>query len=161
MTILDWTNYFSNLASKHTSLQHSATSKHFFRGELDEFWQDIRSKAKFPALMLESSLLDITSETSSFSSTRTLAFVIVDNCKVDRYQSITQVHSQCEVIATSILERIRHDIHEGELGTVRLLSAHLEPIENVPMHYYGQRVELVVSEFNCYYVPNVWTDEED
>lgn len=161
MTISDWTKYFERIATLNTFLQHSTTSKHFFRGEVDDFFQDIRSRAKFPALMLESSVIDITTATDIFSTTRTIAFDIVNTCRVDDYPAITEVQAKCEVVAAAILERIRSDIREGALGSVRLISAHLEPMQNVPMHYYGQRVEVVLSETNCYYVKDMWTDDED
>lgn len=110
--------------------------------------------------MLESTLLDVgATGTNAFSSVRTLAFTVIDNCRTDDYPAIVITKSRCEDIAKSFLARLQIDIHNDKLGSVRLLSAHFEPIENVPMHYYGQRVELSVSESACAYNKNDWDDE--
>lgn len=160
MTTSDWTHYFEQLAEKHSSVLHSPTAKHFFRAEVEDFFQDIRSRAKFPAVMLESCALDLTVQASLFATERTLAFTVIDSCRVDDYPAITETQSRCETIAQSFLGRLLRDIQDDYLGGVRLVSAHFELIENVPLHYYGQRVELVVSEPVCPYSnPNDWIDE--
>lgn len=156
MTISQWTAYFEGLAREHKAVCHTDKSKHFFRAELEDFWQDLRSKVRFPAVMLESSLLDISADIPNDSAYRTLAFVVVDNCRQDDYKAITECQSRCEEIALSFLGRLKEDIHNDDLHDVRLASAHFEPLVNESMHYYGQRVEISISDRPCLFNPNDW-----
>lgn len=63
MTSGQYYQYLESLATQHVDIQHSSVEKHFFRGELEEFYMDLRNKVKFPALVAESFELSFSNDT--------------------------------------------------------------------------------------------------
>lgn len=159
MTQTDWQVYFETLAAQHTALQHTSREKHFFRCELDEFFGDLRSKVRFPALIMESTLLDIYGDTFSRQRRRTLALIVVKNHVHDNWDEIAAALADCETIGTDIVGRLERDITSDavpSLSDCSLEDIHAEPIANTPMKYVGWRFEFVVSEPACLDNKNHW-----
>lgn len=161
MTQQDWTIYFSGLAAKHKLLGHSLNESHFFRGELDEFFDGFRSKVNYPALIMESTLLDMSGESFNRQQRRTLAFMVADNVHRDDHDDIEAAKARCESIGADIVGRLIYDTeHIQPLAGTAVLEVHGEPIVNEPSHYVGWRFEVVVRERNtCCYIKNKWNEE--
>jgi len=154
MTQLDWENYFRTLAALHQSLLHTTNQPHFFRGELDEFFSGLRSRVNYPALIFESSTLDIEGEIARNFQRRTLAIIVTKNHTRDDWSEISQALAQCETIAGDLLGRLLNDIDTDavtSLNGVSVLDIHGEALQNPADKYVGWRFEFVVQEPVCLY----------
>lgn len=104
-------DYFRKLATEHISIQHTPTSKHFFRLELDELIIGINSKARYPLLVLEGYKFRIEDNRSDNTiRPRVCAFMVLDKIS-DRanFDRIEQVYDECEEICDDIIARIKED----------------------------------------------------
>lgn len=147
MTQQDWNLYMSSLASAHKMIGHSSTECHFFRGELDEFFDGFRSKVNYPALIMESTLLDINADRPNRQQLRTIAFMVADNVRRDDHDDIDAAKARCESIATDIVGKMIYDTeHLQNFAGCAVLDVHGEPLINEPSHYVGWRMELVMRE---------------
>lgn len=103
-------NYYAfmrEIAENHVDIKHSDTNKHFYRGELEEFFLSLRNKVKFPALVVEGFELNYT-ETNPIVKYRESAFtVIFDYRKRDDFDAITDCFSKSEIIGEEILNQIK------------------------------------------------------
>lgn len=160
MTQQDWDIYFATLAAEHTLLRHTPQDKHFFRGEVEEFFGDLRSKVRFPALIMETGLLTLQrNDAGYFSNLRTLAFIVAQNNVRDNWDDISAALADCEVIGSELIGRLVSDI-DGDLypgfDCLSLTKVDCEPLANPPQKYVGWRFEFVVSEPACLINPNHW-----
>lgn len=164
MTQQDWQLYFSSLAAQHRLIRHTSTDRHFFRCELDEFFAGFRSKVHFPALIMESTLIDVEGQPTNRQLLRTLAIIVAQDHTRDDWNDIAAALADCETIGLDILGRLQMDIAAGtvpSLTSTRLTDIHGEPIANGPGRYVGWRLEFVVQEPLCMYHPNNWTHENN
>lgn len=117
--MIDVTNYMAGLAALHTSLNHRPPKeKHFFRGELEEFYNKLRSDVKFPCMILEGSEIDYIGQTYNLAKVRHCAFMIVDNIeKMRDYEEIQVRMSKCEKIGEQIMGRIIQEAGKPETGS--------------------------------------------
>ncbi len=103
--------YFEQLATDHVQIQHSPTSKHFARLELDEVVTGIQSRIKFPLLVLEGysfSLRDPKSD--NVMKQRSGAFMLLTHVK-DKgdYNLIHETWDFLEEIGDDIIARMKQD----------------------------------------------------
>lgn len=162
MTQQDWELYFCGLASRHKSVGHTSEKRHFFRGEVNEFFDGFRSKLNYPAVVMESSLLDVRGD-MQMRQVRTLAFIVVKGHQRDDWNEVSAALSECETIGLQMLGRLREDIAGEtvpELSVVRLEDIHGEPMAKPEMKYVGWRFEFTVSEPICIHDKNVWHEED-
>lgn len=103
--------YFRNLASSHTSLQHTDEKKHFFRFELEEVLTGIRSAINYPALILEGYDFSYTDNNSdNLIKARNGAFILLDHAThPDDFDRIDTIYDEMEVIADDIIAKIKAD----------------------------------------------------
>lgn len=149
MTQQDWQIYFSRLASEHKQLLHRSDDRHFFRGELDEFFDGFRAKVRYPALIMESTIIDQYGDSHNRQQRRTLAYMVVDNVTRDDHDDIASALARCETIGMDIAGRLQYDAaHDSALSRVSVTDVHAEPMVNEPSHYVGWRFEVVVEEQN-------------
>jgi hypothetical protein len=108
----DLISYFETLATKHKSIAHSTTEKHFFRMEIDEILAGIkRTDVQPPFLILEGYSFDFTDQRAdNLFKNRNGAFVLYDfvSDKSD-YTSIHEKWDELEEIATDIIVKIKAD----------------------------------------------------
>lgn len=158
MTQKDWELYFCELASRHKNIGHSPEKKHFFRGELHEFFDGFRSKMNYPAVVMESSLIDVRGDMQQ-RLIRTLAFIVVKGHQRDDWAEVSSVLSECETIGLQLIGKLREDMacgsHPG-VSLARLEDVHAGPIAKTEMKYVGCRFEFTVSEPICIHANNVW-----
>lgn len=146
MTQQDWQLYFSRLASEHKQLLHRSDDNHFFRGELDEFFDGFRAKVRFPSLIMESTIIDQYGESHNRQQRRTLAYMVVDNVTRDDHDDISSALARCETIGMDIAGRLLFGTANDFAISVK--DVHAEPMANEPSHYVGWRFEVVVEEHN-------------
>ena len=104
--IHDYYQYIESLARSHRMVAHSDTEKHFFRGELEEFYMDLRNRVKFPAVIAESWEITFTQG----SKERETSFIIAAAYKESKnWQNIYAALDLCERIGDEFLRRILTD----------------------------------------------------
>lgn len=159
--LIDYTTYMRTLAEKHRQLRHSKNNKHFFRGELQEFFENLRSVVKFPCMVLEGSEVDYTGQRPNVSKRRTTSFIIADSYDlVGDFGEMELKVSGCEKIAEQILGRMMTD-KEKPFKKIEDESISGEYLANTAQKYVGYRVTFSLTDSSvCMFDKNAW-DEED
>lgn len=153
MTSSQYYQYIESLARSHKMVRHSDTDKHFFRGELEEFYMDLRNKVKFPAVIAESWEITFQNETKE----RETSFIIAVAYKESKnWGYIYAAIDLCERIGDEFLRRIIADVLllQDICGDVELMSA--IPMVDEQHLYAGVRYTIRMS---CPFNPE--PDEEE
>ena len=147
--------YLEQLAIKHKDLQHHEAEQHYFRGELQDFYEGIRNRVNFPALISESFELAYVQYDNGPWKNREFSFIIAQDYKErNDYPSIDEAINICEEIGEEIIKKIMHDFED--------ISTELEygtgiPIENQAEKYIGIRFTLTFKNcFNENIDPDKW-----
>lgn len=158
MTVHQYYQYIEDLAANHVLINHvpgDSNGKHFFRGELEEFYMDLRNKVKFPALIAESFELSYANDDKS----RETSIIIANSYKESKnWNNIYAAMAQCEHIGDEILRRMMTDSDNG------LICANIEPITAIPLMdeqhlYVGIRYTVrVESAFDISVDKSEWND---
>ena len=121
MTSAQYYQYIESLASSHRMVAHSDTEKHYFRGELEEFYTDLRNRVRFPAVVAESFEISYHDGVKE----RETSFIIAANYRESRnWPQIYAALDLCERIGDEFLRRMSADMEDGALcGSVEFLSA--------------------------------------
>ena len=164
--LIDYTAYMRHLAERHRSLRHNPDEKHFFRGELQEFWQQFRSEVCFPCLIAESSDNEYSGSQHNPSKRRNTSFIVADRYNQhDDYNEIQLKMSMCEEVAEQIVGRMIRDMENETPGTpfvnLDFDSLQGQYLQNEANRYVGYRISFSCEESVCLYNPSVWQDEED
>lgn len=157
--LVDFTELMAGLAAAHTGLKHRADDKHFFRGEVEEFFRQFRSDVRFPCLILEGSDLEYSGSPSNTVKTRHCAFIIADTYSLkDDYDSIQERMSDCEKIGEEIIGKMLQMAEEDDTLLVGLDINTVTAVymQNQTNRYCGCRFEFDIEQQNCLYNPNVW-----
>lgn len=124
MTPAHFYEYLESVAARIQEIGHSDTENHFFRGELEEFYRDLRNRVKFPAFIAESYELQYDNNIK----TRESSFIIAMNYKeAKNWVSVYSALDACEIIGDKIIEKITEDTDNG------LLCANFLPISATPL----------------------------
>lgn len=160
--LIDYTAYMRSLAEKHKKLQHSNSNKHFFRGELQEFFENLRSVVKFPCLVLESNEVEYIGKQPNVSKNRTTSFIIVDSYNlVGDFGEMDLKWSGCEMVAEQIIGRMITD-KVKPFQRIEAESITGEYMANTAQKYVGYRVTLTLTDCSiCMFDKNAWLNEED
>lgn len=120
----DIVEYFEMLATKHVEIKHSASSKHFYRFEIDEILTGLCSNIKYPALILEGYDFDYMENNSdNIRKKRSGAFIILGKVKdLKNFDEIHTLWDQCEEIGEDILVKMKHDKESGLYPVLRDFS---------------------------------------
>ena len=124
----DLITYFQNIATKHKSIGHKSTEKHFFRMEIDEVLAGInRTDVNYPMLILEGYAFDFNDNKSdNILKNRRGAFILMDHvADISDYDAIHQKWDQLEVIGDEILARIKSDKRNPDTPVVRAFDFNL------------------------------------
>ncbi len=158
MTQQEFYGYLEGLAEKHTLVRHnqgSPAEKHYFRGELEEFYMDLRNRVKFPAVVAESFELQF----YEGKKVRESSFIIVTNYGESKnWDDIDGAFRLCERIGDEFMRRISYDDEEGDLcANVAFESA--VPVLNEQHLYAGIRYTFTVEQdFDDGVDENMWRD---
>lgn len=154
--LVDYTNYMRVLAKEHANIQHSTTETHFFRGELQEFFQRLRSDVCFPCLIAEGCDVEYEGSKDAPVKRRSTSFIIAD--KYDQQDDYTDIQSQmsdCEKIAEEVLGRMLTD-KEAPFKQIEFSSIEGTYLQNEQERYVGYRISFVAIERACLVNNNVW-----
>ena len=108
--LLDFKLYMGHLARLHRELQDTPDERHYFFGDLPDFWANLRSEVNFPAMVAEYSEVNYEGGKSNVSKRRVTSFSIVDSYDQagDVNEMVVKV-SNCEKIAEEVLGRMIKD----------------------------------------------------
>lgn len=153
MTAEQYYTYLQSLATAHVLIGHSANEKHYFRGELEEFYMDLRNKVSFPVLIAESYEINYDEE----KKIRESSFIIATNYQeAKNWGNIYTAMNLCETIGDEILRKMITDGEDGEIcGQVSPITA--IPILNEQHLYCGIRYTVQISsEFSTEISNQMW-----
>lgn len=154
--LVDYTTYMRSLAASHSSIHHTTDEKHFFRGELQEFFEQFRSDVCFPCLIAESSENDYEGTAQNIIKRRITSYIVADRYdQHDDYDEIQQKMSNCEQIAEEILGRLMTD-DESPFVSVEIESVTGQYIQNTADRYVGYRISFTGLDNVCVYNNSVW-----
>lgn len=158
--LIDYTAYMRMLAEQHRQLSHTPEDPHFFRGELQEFFENLRSRVHFPCLIAEGSEVQYDGTRQNLSKHRTTSFIVADGYdQVGDYNEMEERVSGCEKIAEEILGRMMTD-SDKPFRVVKLEEASGEYLVNEAQRYVGYRVNLTLTEPNiCVTSKEVWDEQ--
>lgn len=148
-------NYLEDLCRKNVDISHSDTEKHYFRGELEEFYVDLRNKVSFPCVVAESFELSWT----NVGKNRECSFIVCAAYRESKnWDLIYDAMTLCEQIGDEFLRRMVFDSEAGDFcGIIEPVSA--TPLLNEQRLYVGMRYTLRVNQgFNEDVFADKWTD---
>lgn len=159
-TLIDYTVYMRQLATEHRHIHHTADEPHFFRGELQEFFEGLRSHVEFPCLIAEGSEVGYSGTKQNITKRRTTSFIVADSFEdVGDFAEMEERMSGCELIAEEILGRMLSDSNKP-FHTVDVESVEGQYLANEAQRYVGYRVNLTTVEPGvCVYNREVWDEE--
>ena len=156
MTPEEYYAYIESLAEKHAMVLHTEQQRHYFRGELEEFYTDLRNKVHFPAVIAESFELSYIDE----EKTRETSFIIANSYKGSQnWPNIYASMALCERIGDEFLRRMLSDAEDSDT-----ICANIEPVSAIPLldeqHLYvGVRYTIrVESAFDYSVDEEQWLD---
>ena len=158
--LIDYTVYMRSLAEEHKKLHHRPEEKHFFRGELQEFFENLRSRVAFPCLLVEGSEVTYTGSRQNLCKRRTTSFIVADGYdQVGDFDEMEERVSGCEMIAEEILGRMMSDDNKP-FRSIEIEETDGQYLANVAQRYVGYRVNLTLVESNiCINNKMAWDEE--
>lgn len=161
--LVDYKTYMGTLAAQHRELLDRPEERHYFFGDLPDFWANLRSSVHFPALVAEGSEVEYTGNKSNLCKRRTTSFSVVDGYDQpgDINEMVLKV-SNCEKIAEQVLGRMLSDPdNEKPFRTIEIESISGEYNANEANKYVGYRVTLTLVEPGlCINTPSAWIEPE-
>lgn len=158
-TLIDYTAYMRGLAERHSALRHTAEEKHFFRGELQEFFEQFRSEVCFPCMIVESSDNSYGGTPHHLTKSRTTSYIIADRYdQHDDYGEVQLRMTRCEQIAEQVLVRLLSDT-DSPFDCIAIESLEGQYLQNEGSRYVGYRVTFTAEESPyCVEGGNPWTE---
>ena len=149
----DFSDYIKSLAISHVDIAHSDEAKHYFRGEVEEFFQNLRSAVCFPCVVLESCEVEYKNGAPSFQKVRNTAFIVVaDYDQLDDFSEIQNKLSLCEKIGEEFIGRIEDD----NIFRIDMDSVVATYMQNQQQRYVGCRFAFSISEQACIHNTKAW-----
>ena len=149
------------LAISHSSLRHTSEDCHFFRGELQEFFQRLRSDVNFPCLIAESCDIEYDGQKEHPIKRRSTSFIVADKYdQQDDYADIQTQMSGCEKIAEEVLGRMLFD-KSAPFKQIDFSTVEGNYLQNEVERYVGYRITFTAVEAACLINNNVWHEEDN
>ena len=161
--LIDYKLYMGKLARLHKDLQDSPTERHYFFGDLPDFWANLRSEVNFPALVAEYSEVNYEGVKANVSKRRVTSFSIVDGYDQagDVGEMVLKV-SNCEKIAEQVLGRMMKDPDSVKpFRTIDIEDISGEYNAHEADRYVGYRITLTLTDASvCIYDEHAWIEPE-
>lgn len=157
-TAAAWSDYMEQLAVMNTDISHTEDEKHFFRGELEEFFVGLRNHVNFPAIIQEGWTGGINNSDEVFSKRRETSFIVVQEYEeLTDFDAIEEAYESCELIGDEFIRKIIADSEDlrFEFETIEILK-----LQNEQERYVGVRYTIEIK--SCFDIePNEdkWSHE--
>lgn len=159
----DYKTYMQQLAAQHVELQDRHEERHYFFGELPDFFENLRSKVNFPALIAEGSTVTYAGTRNNLCKKRETSFSVVDSYDQmgDVPEMVLKV-SNCEKIAEQILGRMMKDPDSVKpFRTIDIEDISGEYNAHEADRYVGYRITLTLTDASvCIYDEHAWIEPE-
>lgn len=136
----DYIDYFRELASKHTAIQHTDQKPHFYVMRDDDLGGlnaalGNSGDLRLPALVLDQYLDDLNRENDNFRYTISGGISVLVQCQVSDPTDVRRAQSEARRIALSIINRMFYDCRNpnGSLYGKRLTPSEKFPGEPFPL----------------------------
>jgi len=155
-TPANYYGYMKTLAERHDLIKHTENEKHFFRGELEEFYIGLKNKVNFPAMIAEGFTLNYGDNLQR--KERESSFIIAEKYTEQKdYGDIDRAFNLCEIIGEEIIRRLLEDEEFNDCATFEAVSA--VQIINEMEKYVGIRFTITAnSPFFEDINPEMWAD---
>ena len=147
--------YMQSLAQQHKDILHTEADKHFFIGELEEFYLGLRSKVNFPALVVEGFNLYVSVHSKTEKGRKSSFTVVFAYDQDNDYEAIIECYSHSEDVGLEILRRMDAD---GEELSCQVRVEDIEGLQiiNDQDRYAGIRFDFVLVSYNN---PDIQSDK--
>jgi len=128
--------YFESLATNHKSINHTPTSKHFFRIDAEEVLIKITTEVNYPFLSLERAEYTLNGPHSdNVGQIRTIGLMYVDKFVEDDYDRINAIYDEAEIVARDIVNRLWYDLeNRTEPSLLRGFNFNTVNVQHLPQH---------------------------
>lgn len=144
-----------SIAVRNKRICHSENEPHFFRLELEEFYNKLRNEIHFPALIVEGYEIGYDDDQKN----RNTSFIVVQ-CYEEQndYDRIFEAFSECEDIGEEIIRKVNNDDEMNSCASFELSNAIL--LQNETERYVGIRFSIrVTSKIREDIDKSMWIDE--
>ena len=156
------TAYMAGLAEKNRKIRHTAAERHFFRGELQEFFAKLRSDVHFPCLIQEGYDVSYGGSANNPVKRRSTSFIVADCYDQNKdYGEIQDKMDGCETLADEIFSRMLWDAENTDgcpFHSIEVEAADGTFLQNEQMRYVGYRITFTVSDAACLANKNDWDE---
>lgn len=110
MAVQEIQDYFESLAKNHTYINHSDSQKHFYKIDIEEYFDKIDS-AQYPIFALERAEFNLSGSIhDNISKNRTIGFMIINAYKDGDYNAINRIYDETEEVGDDFINRIMNDV---------------------------------------------------
>ena len=137
--------YMKHLSERYKPTNHEGG---FFRGELEEFYQALRSKVEFPCLVVEGFKNELDNPSSDrYFKCRTTSFTVV--CSYQEYQNYDAIEKALGESEEHGEEFIKQMLFDGRESDCQVLIEDISTliIDNAPEKYIGLRYTFTIKSF--------------
>ena len=161
----EYVSYFRGIATQNKEIGHTDKETHFYRMNVEEVLQGLRTDIHSPALILEAfegKLVDGKSDNNL--ADRMGAFMIIKQVEVDNFDEEHKVLDDCERIGLNIIKRMRRDsrtnpIQDRLLQGLDLNRVNWQKVGPVFDNYFGYRfIFSIIEHENMRYDDTLWLD---
>jgi len=142
--------YMRQLAAQHkeiTSPNEELNRKHFFIGELEDFYKGLKSVVEFPALVVEGFQISLSDDEQQTKYRESAFCVVFDYEAHSDYEQQIDCYSKSEDIGLEILRRMSEDASES-VCPIRITDVSGVQVLNETDRYAGVRFSFSLSNAN-------------
>lgn len=146
-TIKDFYAFLKHEAETNEMIGAAEGEKHFFRGEINEFYTGLRNECAFPAVIGEGFANEYEEEGNGVWKRRETAFSVVDGYgDTDDWDQIDNAYAVAETIGDDILRKLIEG-YRAQRCIVTVTKAECSQVENQPERWAGLRYQIVISSW--------------
>lgn len=146
-TIIDFYDVLRDEAAHNPLIGAREGKKHFFRGEINEFYVGLRNNCDFPAVIGEGFRNTYAKQGNGIWKERETAFSVVDSYPdTDDWDQIDTVFACCETIGDDILKKLL-DEYRAQGCTILAEDVEAEQVENMQERWAGLRYTVIIKSW--------------
>ena len=146
-TIKDFYAFLKHEAETNEMIGAKEGEKHFFRGEINEFYTGLRNDCAFPAVIGEGFANDYDEEGNGIWKRRETAFAVVEGYEdTNDWDQIDDAYAVAETIGDDILSKLI-DLYRDQRCIVTVKKMECGQVENQPEKWAGLRYQITISSY--------------
>ena len=163
----EYISYFRTIATNNKAIAHTNTEKHFYRIDISEVLEALRSDINYPALLLENhsgQIIDALSDNPKDSVNFGFAVVKAVDNRTDNYTDVENALSACHDICRQIISKMWKDAKRQDtiVQSIDLNTVTYEKVGPVFDNCYGYRVSgSIIAKADIYFNTAEWNNEQN